>query len=506
MEINYWNIGFTPMEGYQSIPDKNINAEDTLCMQNLREILTPDGTPFLQLLYALSGKSLNQLGNPEMCRDLPTTEYVMLRVNIGLAMSLGLCVPSTCQSHTDFAGLKEFIEQQLNPKVPPEERSIHMEVKFPYQEKAASVGVGGSLVFSLLAVITVLGVIGSLVEYIPMMNKSESNPSDKPDKRLNVLGLALFSFSFKNNLEKLFAVSDKGDQDLKILNGIRVFSICWIIAGHALMMSIGMPLTNVLSATLSISRWYFVLIPGGFFAVDVFFYMSGFLTFYLLTLKMYPKRGCANFPMLIFHRWFILFTPALFCVLLANYVFHLFRNGPFFNQSWNMNCNGSNWWASLLFINNIVPWGSGNQCMSWFWYLANDFEFFLISPLIIFTYCRNRICGYIFIFALMLGNIISTMVLTAVHNLGIIITMDNSADFFDLIYMKPWSRFAAYGVGALLGFLYYEYKQNQKAEKNELNAIENQESLNVSHEVRFPMASKIFTASKDSSLVTYICF
>lgn len=183
---------------------------------------------------------------------------------------------------------------------------------------------------------------------------------------------------------KLFEVSNKGDDDLRVLNGIRVFSICWVIAGHAFMIGMGAPVSNLLSVQNMMTSWYFVIVPGGFFAVDVFFMMSGFLTFYLLTAKMYPKNGWTNFPMVYFHRWFRLFTPALFCILLTNFIFKFFGTGPTFQDSWEMNC-GSYWWSSLIFISNIVPWND-IPCMSWFWYLANDFEFFLISPIIIFAY------------------------------------------------------------------------------------------------------------------------
>ena len=258
-------------------------------------------------------------------------------------------------------------------------------MRFPYQAERASLGVGGWLTIILLALITIFGILGSVVEYVPFLNKAQSNPNDKPDKRLNYLGLAFYSFSFKNNLKKMFEVSNKGDTDLKILNGIRVFSICWVILGHSFMMSMGFRLTNIISALSTLDHWYFALVPGGFFAVDVFFYMSGFLTFYLLTAKMYPKNGWTNFPMVYFHRWFRLFTPAAMCILLCNFIFIHFGDGPDYQLSWDMHCK-KYWWSSLLFISNLVPYSGNDICMSWFWYLANDFEFFLISPILIFVY------------------------------------------------------------------------------------------------------------------------
>ena len=82
--------------------------------------------------------------------------------------------------------------------------------------------------------------------------------------------------------------------------------------------------------------------------------------------------------------------------------------------------------------------------------------------------------------------------MTAKYSLGIMTTFDNQNDFFGLTYMKPWSRFSAYGVGAIFGFMYFEYKRDQKAAQNQEN-----QNQNVS------FASKVFMAPKVSHLFTY---
>ncbi|CAI2386557.1 unnamed protein product [Moneuplotes crassus] len=485
--------GFNSLKGFQSIPD-GIHEPNPMCMEHVRTALSPGGAQYLKILYSLSGKFVNELGNPELCRDIEQTEYVMMKIMAGLSFTIGLCVPNTCGTPEDFAGLKEFLIKKAKDFGLPEEMPLDVQIMFPYKQKSASWGAGGISTLALLGLITVLGIVGSFTEYIPLFRKPGSLPSDKPEKKINKLGLALHSFSFKTNLQKLFHVSSQGDDDLAILNGIRVFSICWVIAGHVFMIGSGAPMSNILSMQNMMTTWYFVIVPGGFFAVDVFFMMSGFLTFYLLTVKMYPKKGWTNFPMVYFHRWFRLFTPAAFCILLTNFVFKHLGSGPSFQQSWNMNCE-KYWWSSLIFINNLVPWNTGLMCMSWFWYLANDFEFFLISPIIIFFYCRNKIVGYALVAILMLVNYIVNMVLTAQNDLGIMFTLSGGGDFFDLVYMKPWSRFAAYGVGAIFGFMYYEYKQDKKK-----MADENLE------EIRPSLSTKIMMAPKYSTLITYFYF
>mmetsp|Transcript_23190 Transcript_23190/g.25732 ORF Transcript_23190/g.25732 Transcript_23190/m.25732 type:complete len:519 (+) Transcript_23190:580-2136(+) len=335
--------------------------------------------------------------------------------------------------------------------------------------------------------------MGVIIQHIPIFDKPGADPQEKPEKRMSPIGLALLSFSFQNNITKLFEVSNKGDNDLKVLNGIRVFSMAWIVVGHAFMIFIGTPLTNAVTAMQTLDPWYFVLIPGGYFAVDVFFFMAGFLTFYLLTSKMYPRNGKANYPMLYFHRWFRLFTPAGFTMLITNFVFEHFGTHPEFHNHWNMNCKRY-WWSSLLFINTIVPWRIADMCMSWFWYLSNDFQFFLVSPIIILAYCKNRFAGYGLTSLFILFNVVFNMAMTAKHNLAINQTFDNPADFMNIIYMKSWARFAPYGIGGILGFMYYEYKSDVKKEREDPSNI-----------VRPSLSTKIFRCSKSSHLVTYGC-
>ena len=289
-------------------------------------------------------------------------------------------------------------------------------------------------------------------------------------------------------MQKLFTVSDRGDANLKIINGIRVFSICWVIIGHAFMNAVGAPITNLTTAMEIMDKWYFTLVPGGFFAVDVFFYLSGFLTFYLLTAKIYPTRGKANYPMMYFHRWFRLVTPAGYCILLCVFIFKYFGSGPKYYDSWDMNCSKT-WWASLLFINNLYPWETKDMCMGWYWYLANDFEFFLISPVIILLYCLNRYAGYISLGFLHLFNYIYVMVVTAKFDFGIMVTFDDDEDFFHWLYMKPWTRFAAYGVGALFGLAYFEYKTKEKYP-----------------EFKESIWTKMFLSYRVSTLISYASF
>lgn len=72
------------------------------------------------------------------------------------------------------------------------------------------------------------------------------------------------------------------------------------------------------------------------------------------------------------------------------------------------------WWTNLLYINNLVPWPAGSECYGVTWYLANDMQFHVISPLIILLLVRRRHLGFGLISVLM-GGSLAARVATGVH-------------------------------------------------------------------------------------------
>jgi hypothetical protein len=103
----------------------------------------------------------------------------------------------------------------------------------------------------------------------------------------------------------------------------------------------------------------------------------------------------------------------------------------------------------------------GKNCIGWVWYLANDFQFFLISPPIIFAYCKQRRIGYILVFFLILSSMLINLSLSWHYDLSVTLT-SGKTNGMNIMYSKPWSRMGAYFVGALFGFSYFEYEKQDK--------------------------------------------
>ena len=112
-----------------------------------------------------------------------------------------------------------------------------------------------------------------------------------------------------------------------------------------------------------LTPWWSPLIFGGFFAVDSFFFLSGFLTYCLLTEKLFGKPfNFKSFVMIYIHRYVRLLFVLGFMLLFIMFMFQYLTSGPqsdtFINVLIRENCQNY-WWTTLLMINNLHPWISG---------------------------------------------------------------------------------------------------------------------------------------------------
>lgn len=172
-------------------------------------------------------------------------------------------------------------------------------------------------------------------------------------KSKSKLGLFFLSFSFSRNLRKTFWSPQAEDDNLSILNGVRVVSMAYIIFGHTHVLVPFLPIPNFYEFNNLQTDVYTAFVMGALYSVDVFFFMSSFLGTYLMVEKF--KGKSMNFIMIYFHRVLrIVPTIALFTALFMT-IFEFLGSGPIWNvglQNIYEPCK-SNWWINIIFINNF---------------------------------------------------------------------------------------------------------------------------------------------------------
>ena len=95
-------------------------------------------------------------------------------------------------------------------------------------------------------------------------------------------------------------------------------SMMYVILGHSVsgfLMGV-----NIIDLGQEMKSTFTTFVSGGFYAVDAFFGMAGFLATYVLLGKLEKSKGKINIPLAYFHRWYRLVPALALLILLFQYV------------------------------------------------------------------------------------------------------------------------------------------------------------------------------------------
>ncbi|XP_064650020.1 nose resistant to fluoxetine protein 6-like [Lineus longissimus] len=284
---------------------------------------------------------------------------------------------------------------------------------------------------------------------------SDPGQQQKP----GILHNVIVAFSVYTNGVKMLGTAQP-EGSLRAVHGIRFISMSWVILGHTFFFLLtSQTLGNIAPYyQMMLERWTAQAILNATVSVDTFFVLSGVLLSYLFMREMGKMGGPrkVNWFMFYFHRYWRLTPPYMLVMLMYVPLYRYWSEGPQYPQAAygiDVNCP-KYWWTNILYINNLVH--SSQQCMGWSWYLANDMQFFIISPIILLAFYFNAAAGGVVTAALVLMNFIASGVITTENNAQA--TFIAMADISDKIYWKPWCRIGPYALGIALGYILHVNK------------------------------------------------
>ena len=247
------------------------------------------------------------------------------------------------------------------------------------------------------------------------------------------------------------------------INGIRVIAMLWAVLGYSFVWELQHNVIANIQESLETVPKRFLFQPADsiFFAIDTIFVSSGVFMSYVSLSEMEFYQG--KFPFILFyiHRLLRLSSAYYFVFFFYFKVLPYVGSGPlWFLQDFHY-CE-KYWWTNILYINNFYPTSFSDQCFSLSWFVANDMQFFIISPIFLLLLYHFWETAISTIAGIMLISIAVIGILAGIKNpnanlLQGILSDPALSDFaFSSIIEKPYYRINAYLIGIVLGFVLYK--------------------------------------------------
>lgn len=381
--------------------------------------------------------------------------------------------------------------------------------------------------------------IPSLIPSMSSIHRRTPNLLSTPHQRIGVLGLFTIvgliivgigiglykdaqtftnhlkiAFNYTQHLKSVMRIPHTQRQDrFAFFDGLRVISMAWVILGHSVLYwGTFLPFDRASQMVLEMSRNP-INYPlfASVFAVDNFFYVSGFLTGYQLRLIFekfqHPPthlssshyKSCHEGPVAIkseeirktsstirtlgsslsficqrYIRLMGVTSILIFAYLTMDWKTMTLPAGSRYLQSTNVACVEVIP-SLLLASNNLMHGEFVNECFGWTWYLSNDFQFFVIGSFLVIISLSFATLFWFLVGALVVTCISTSFVTAWRYKLSVRIMSLKETWFeigsyvsgkkyypmhpvMDYFYVKPWVRIAPHIVGLAVGVIVAQCK------------------------------------------------
>ncbi|XP_023940019.2 nose resistant to fluoxetine protein 6-like isoform X2 [Bicyclus anynana] len=262
------------------------------------------------------------------------------------------------------------------------------------------------------------------------------------------------AFDLKTNANKLL---NRTDQGTDVMYGIKFLSMCIVVSGHQYGITNGGPVSNGVKVdedALSVAG-LFILHED--IVVDTFFLLSGFLT----AAALGKLARMPNIFVLFFKRYMRLIVTYAVVIFYICAVFPHTGSGPLWNRAIAEDTKPcrENWWLNLLMVSNYI--NSQNMCLVISWYIPCDYHFFVVTVLLYWLYRRHPRVGRAAAVAVLLAALATPGVINYLNSLPAIqmftydfVSNPRGPIQFHLTYIKSHTRYAAYLIGFLSGYIF----------------------------------------------------
>ena len=300
--------------------------------------------------------------------------------------------------------------------------------------------------------------------------------SEKITERKSPFNVFLENFDIFNNAKSIFKFNNINQtvKHLRIFDGIRVFASFWVIWAHTFSIAFAIGFKNFYAFLDLTKEFKYSFLLSGFIAVDVFFYISGFLLYYNLEKLLNSKKINLKFYLMsIFHRYLRLLPIYLLAMFVIVYFYPFASSGPIYSEiSIFIESCDQYWWSNLLYIHNFMDYSKTNNymCVGHSWYLADDMQYFILFSFIIIFLNNKKLIKNLILVALFIASSVVQVIVCLNKNYSLSAggQKDVVGDYFYDYYIQPWARVTPYILGIFYCELFLEtelFLNDRKIEK-----------------------------------------
>ena len=421
-----------------------------------------------------SGFALNDLGDYYQCNSLSFTSYYLLNLKIDLnSAKIGICYFKDC-SFEYFQNFSMKLINILNEYFSLNLTSENLNIEQPektlsnFKEKY-KFGMYFSIIFLLIP----------LVICIIITIKNQKNKF-------------LSAFNLQKNAKKILNISNQNNtiSHMRIFDGVRVIACWFVIFGHTCYFPLNMNGKNALEFFFMVKRTSFNLITSSYYAVDVFFYLSGFLVYFSMQkyLNNYKIKKFQTILIAFILRYLRLFPFLFVFSILITYILpHLSNNINYYSIENYIDSCPKKFWHNFLYIQNFMNYNGHFMCGLHSWYLATDMQFFLYSVFVIILFNNHKFIRWsIFISTFFICNALQFYEVIKNHyNFNDMIHpgYDTNKQTYKF-YIRPHIRIPPYLIGIFHCELFLNTKMylNDNPKKKKIKNNKNYSNLNINND------------------------
>ena len=403
-----------------------------------------------------SGKTINDLGHWHSCTNLKDSHYLIVDFKLSMVQTkVGICVPVQCTPED----LTEFIGN-VSMYLPHYLKSATLNT-FTRIYKPLNTKCGTGCYLSWLAIFCLVTAV-AFGSYFGSKQKSERIDEDQNLTRMQEL---LACFSIYDNFSSLFY--RKFQDSTSIFDGIRALSLLWIISVHVEIARFLDVIVDLNDISEFLKTFLASFIPQATYSVDAFFWLSGFLLGFLILDEANKRGGKIRWGGVFVTRIIRLLPMYMFILIFINFIIPSWATGPKWDQVETYiktDCD-KYWWTNLLFVNNHIPWYTGNDCVGQSWYMAADIQMLILSMPIISLYVYSHKSGWIAIITLLITSVTYRLIVSSHYHIYMtILNKFSDTDNFRKIHTSTISNLSPYLIGIICGFVLNHSKKTKSSD------------------------------------------